>query len=87
MNNHRDLILGAFYRAILKAESDVADDDWEPSLGWQDEIQPARFNGWNAAGEMLWNFMGFDGSSNWLVPWIGGARCQSCGHGQRRCRC
>ncbi|WP_181885631.1 hypothetical protein [Trinickia dinghuensis] len=36
-------------------------------------MQPARFNGWNAAGEMLWNFMGFDGSSNWPVLWIGAA--------------
>lgn len=40
---------------------------------WQDEIQPARFNGWNAAAEMLWNFLGFDGSLSWPVLWIGEA--------------
>ena len=40
---------------------------------WEDEIQPARFNGWNAAGEMLWNFIGFDGSSDWPVLWVGEA--------------
>ena len=46
-------------------------DDWDPGQEWQDELQPERFNGWNAAGEMLWNFIGFDGSSNWPVLWIG----------------
>jgi hypothetical protein len=36
-------------------------------------MQPARFHGWNAAGEMTWNFMGFDGSSDWPMIWIGEA--------------
>lgn len=47
------------------------DDDWDRCQEWQDEIQPARFNGWNAAGEMIWNFIGVDGSSDWSVLWIG----------------
>lgn len=70
MTNDKQLIPGAFYWVIPKAESDAA-DDWEPGQEWQDEIQPARFNGWNVAGEMLWSFLGFDGSSNWLVLWVG----------------
>lgn len=62
MRAERKLIVGAFYWVIPG-----------PGLGidWQHEIQPARFNGWNAAGEMLWNFLGFDGSSSWPVLWIG----------------
>lgn len=72
MVNDKQLIPGAFYWVIPK--SDVGrDDDWLPGEEWQDEIQPARFNGWNAAGEMLWNFMGFDGASDWPVLWVGEA--------------
>jgi hypothetical protein len=46
-----------------------------PGIGidWWDERQRARSNGWNAVGEMLWNFLGFDGSSNWPVLWVGEA--------------
>jgi hypothetical protein len=35
--------------------------------------RPARFDGWNAAGERLWNFMGVDGSSNSVVLRVGEA--------------
>lgn len=59
-------------RSHPEADPDAEDrDEWEPGQEWQDEIQPARFNGWNVAGEMLWSFLGFDGSSNWLVLWVG----------------
>lgn len=61
-------------RSHPEADPDAEDrDEWEPGQEWQDEIQPARFNGWNAAGEMLWNFLGLDGSSNWPVLWVGEA--------------
>jgi hypothetical protein len=33
----------------------------------------ARFNGRSAEGELLWNFVGIDGSTNWPVLWIGEA--------------
>ena len=61
MVTEKHLIVGAFYWVIPKP--DVGrDDDWDRCQEWQDEIQPARFNGWNAAGEMIWNFIGVDGS-------------------------
>jgi len=74
MANNIPLIPGAFYWVIPEINPDAEDRDLcDPGQAWQDEIQPARFNGWNAEGEMLWNFMGFDGSSNWPVLWIGEA--------------
>lgn len=72
MTNGKQLIPGAFYWVIPEIDPDADDrDQWQPGQEWQDEMQPARFNGWNAAGEMLWSFMGFDGSSNWPVLWVG----------------
>jgi hypothetical protein len=64
MDLRSNLTVGRFYWVIAA-----------PGLGidWQDEIQPARFNGWNAEGEMQWNFMGVAGSSNWSVLWVGEA--------------
>lgn len=74
MVNDKKLIPGAFYWVIPEVDPDAEDRDlWQPGLEWQDEIQPARFNGWNAAGQMLWSFMGFDGSSDWPVVWVGEA--------------
>ncbi|RDU96961.1 hypothetical protein [Trinickia dinghuensis] len=73
MANDKRLIPGTFYWVIPEIDPDADDrDQWQPGQEWQDEMQSARFNGWNAAGEMLWNFMGFDGASNWPVLWIGG---------------
>ncbi|MDG0022727.1 hypothetical protein [Trinickia sp. Y13] len=72
MREDKQLIVGAFYWVIREVDPESAcRDEWEPGQEWLDEIQPARFNGWSASGEMLWNFMGFDGSSNWPVLWIG----------------
>lgn len=74
MANDKQLIPGRFYWVIPEVDPDAEDRDLcQPGQEWQDEIQPARFNGWNAAGEMLWNFVGVDGSSNWAVLWIGEA--------------
>lgn len=74
MRAEKHLIPGAFYWVIPEVDLDAEDRDLcEPGNEWQDEMQPARFNGWNTAGEMLWNFLGFDGSSNWPVLWIGKA--------------
>lgn len=74
MVNDKQLIPGAFYWVIPEVDPDAEDRDlYEPGQEWHDEIQPARFNGWNANGEMLWNFLGFDGSSDWSVPWVGEA--------------
>ncbi len=71
MVNDKQLIVGAFYWVIPEVNRDAEDRDLcEPGLEWQDEMQPTRFNGRNAAGEMLWNFLGFDGSSNWPVLWV-----------------
>jgi hypothetical protein len=72
MCEDKQLIVGSFYWVIPEVDPDGANrDDWEPGQEWQNEIQPARFNGWNAAGERLWNFLGGDGSSNWPVLWVG----------------
>lgn len=74
MNKRQDLIPGRFYWGIPEIDPDADDRDMcEPGHEWQDEMQPARFNGWNAAGEMLWNFIGLDDSSNWTVLWVGEA--------------
>mgnify|MGYP001545622770 CR=1 FL=1 len=72
MCEDKQLIVGSFYWVIPEVDPDGANrDDWEPGQEWQNEIQPAGFNGWNAAGEMLWNFLGGDGSSIWPVLWVG----------------
>jgi hypothetical protein len=68
MINDKQLIPGRFYWVIPEVDPEAEyRDEWEPGQEWQDEMQPARFNGWNAAGEMTWNFLGFDGSSDWPV--------------------
>lgn len=64
------LIPGAFYSVIPRPDVE-RDDDWLSGEEWQNEIHPARFNGWNATGEMLWNLLGVDGSTNWPVLWVG----------------
>ena len=72
MREHKQLIVGAFYWVIPEVDPDAEDRDrCDAGQEWQDEIQPARFDGWNDAGEMLWNFRGFDGSSDWPVLWVG----------------
>lgn len=74
MRAEKQLIPGRFYWVIPEIDPDAEDRDMcDPGHEWQDEIQPARFNGWNTAGEMLWNFMSFDGSSSWPVLRIGEA--------------
>lgn len=74
MASNKQLVVGAFYWVIPEVDPDAEDRDMcDSSQEWQDEMQPARFNGWNVAGEMLWNFIGFDGSSNWPVLRIGEA--------------
>lgn len=74
MPGNKRLLRGAFYWVIPEVNPDAEDrDQWQPGQEWQDEMQPARFNGWDTAGEMLWSFMGFDGSSN----------CRCCGSGKR----
>lgn len=54
MREDKQLIVGAFYWVIREVDPESTyRDDWEPCQEWQDEIQPARFNGWNAAGEKI----------------------------------
>ena len=72
MGTHRALIIGHYYWVIPAPEHDETSPRQRgPRMGWQDEIQPSRFDGWNARGEMLWNFLGVDDSSTWPVLWIG----------------
>lgn len=59
-----DLIVGRFYWVFPVLDPDAQDE-------WETEIQPARFNGTNADGELLWHCIGIDGSSNWPMRWIG----------------
>ena len=66
--NHQRLNHDAFYWVV--PDRNVG---YDPGQEWQDEIQPMHFNGCNTAGEMLWNFLGFDGSAT--------GRC--CGFGRR----
>jgi hypothetical protein len=60
-----NLIVGRFYWVIPAFDPDT-DADWETS------VQPARFAGTNAAGELLWNCLTIDGNSSWPMRWIGG---------------
>lgn len=45
--------------------------DLNADAGWEAGLQPARFAGRNAAGDLLWNRLGVDGSSNCPMRWIG----------------
>ena len=72
----RDLVVGRYYWVIPAPDLRTpAARPLPATMGaradWQDEIQPSRFNGWNADGEMLWHFVGTDGSWNWPVLWVG----------------
>ena len=76
MNMHKELVVGRYYWIIPVPDRETSVSRRRPAgIGaraeWQDEIQPARFNGWSANGEMLWNFLGTDDSWNWPVLWIG----------------
>jgi hypothetical protein len=72
MGAHRNLIIGRYYWVIPAPEKDDSVPRQRgPQMGWHDEIQPSRFNGWSADGKMLWNFLGVDNSSTWPVLWIG----------------
>lgn len=72
MAMRRDLVIGRYYWVIPAPEQDsISPRSSGPGMWWHDEIQPSRFDGWNTAGEMLWNFMGIDDTSNWPVLWIG----------------
>ena len=50
----------------MRGVATVMYDRCEPT-----EIRPARFNGQSAAGEMLWNLLAVDSSSDWPVLWVG----------------
>lgn len=76
MSMQRDLVVGRYYWVIPAPDRETSIGRRRPaSMGaradWQDGIQPARFGGWNASGEMCWNFLGTDDSWNWPVLWIG----------------
>jgi hypothetical protein len=74
MGARRNLIIGRYYWVIPAPEKDDSVPRQRgPQMGWHDEIQPSRFNGWSADGKMLWNFLGVDDSSTWPVLWIGAA--------------
>lgn len=76
MSMQRDLVVGRYYWVIPAPDRETSTMRRRPvGMGtradWQDEIQPARFNGWIANGEMCWNFLGTDDSWNWPILWIG----------------
>lgn len=76
MSMQRDLVVGRYYWVIPAPDRETSTTRRRPAgmgarADWQDEIQPARFNGWNANGEMCWNFLGTDDSWSWPILWIG----------------
>ncbi|MCL6468964.1 MAG: hypothetical protein I4O48_11675 [Ralstonia sp.] len=60
----QDLVIGRFYWVMPTID---VDSDAE----WESEMQPARFAGKDAAGNLLWNCLGIDGASDWPMRWIG----------------
>lgn len=60
-----DLIIGRFYWV-----QPAFDPDTEAE--WEAEMQPARFAGKDANGNLLWNCLAVDGVSQWPMRWIGG---------------
>jgi hypothetical protein len=68
------LVVGTFYWVLPELDPDATwRDQWQPGQEWQDDLQPARFAGLNADGELLWNLLGVDGCSNSPVLWVGEA--------------
>ena len=65
----KPLKLGAFYWALPVLDPDT-DADWE------NKEQPARFNGYDAAGNESWHWLGVEGdmpgkASRWPSRWVG----------------
>jgi hypothetical protein len=61
-----DLVIGQYYWIL-------PEPDEESREAWEDDLQPARYAGKNVDGQLLWNFIGIDGCTNWSVVWIGEA--------------
>lgn len=58
------LIVGEFYWVIPVPGALGSPGEWANAL------QPARFAGTSAEGELLWNYPGISGCSDWPVMWI-----------------
>lgn len=59
------LIVGRFYWVVPAFDPDT-------DAEWESEMQPARYAGKDANGNLLWNCLGVDGVSDWPMRWIGG---------------
>lgn len=71
MTNNEQMIPGASYWVIPEPAPEAEwRDEWQPGQEWMHRLQPARLNGWHAAGDLLWNYVDVDGSPNWRVLWI-----------------
>lgn len=64
MGNEESLVVGRFYWVIPEPRRQSMEV-------WEHGLQPARYAGMNVDGQLLWNFIGFNGCANRPVRWIG----------------
>lgn len=57
------LKIGSFYWVMPVLDPDRKEE-------WEYDNQPARFAGWNASDEELWQCIGYE-DATWPIRWIG----------------